>query len=108
MCIPAADGGLGGDFVAYALVSEELGRHCATTALTFNMHTATTILVGQIADDLDLSAAERALLEERRAELRRGIVADGTIHSQPFSEGAAAGATAGYSTRAVPAPAATT
>lgn len=104
LCIPAADGGLGGDFVGYALVSEELGRHCATTALTFNMHTATTILVGQIADDLDLTAAERSLLAERRAELRRGIIEDGTIHSQPFSEGAAAGATAGYSTRAVPAP----
>lgn len=104
LCIPQADGGLGGDFVGYALVAEELGRHCATTALTFNMHTATTILVGQIADDLDLTAPERALLVERRAELRRGIVSDGTIHSQPFSEGAAAGATAGYSTLAVPAP----
>ena len=102
VCIPAADGGLGGDFVAYALVAEELGRHCATTALTFNMHTATTILVGQIADELDLTTAERSLLELRRAELRRGIVEDGTIHSQPFSEGVAAGATAGYSTRAVP------
>ena len=104
LCIPVADGGLGGDFVAYALVAEELGRHCATTALTFNMHTATTILVGQIADDLDLTAAERSLLEERRTELRRGIVTEGMIHSQPFSEGAAAGATAGYSTRAVPVP----
>ena len=103
LCIPKADGGLGGDFVAYALVSEELGRHCATTALTFNMHTATTILVGQIADDLELTAAERSLLVERRAGLRSGIVDDGTIHSQPFSEGAAAGATAGYSTQAVPA-----
>jgi alkylation response protein AidB-like acyl-CoA dehydrogenase len=104
LCIPAADGGLGADFVAYALVSEELGRHCATTALTFNMHTATTILVGQIADDLDLTAAERSLLDERRTELRRGIVTGGAIHSQPFSEGVAAGATAGYSTRAVPVP----
>ena len=102
LCIPVAEGGLGGDYVAYALVAEELGRHCATTALTFNMHTATTILVGQIADDLDLTAAERNLVAQRRAELRRGIVEDGTIHSQPFSEGAAAGATAGYSTRAVP------
>ena len=104
LCIPTADGGLGGDFVAYALVAEELGRHCATTALTFNMHTATTILVGQIADDLDLTSAERSLLEQRRAELRRGIVEDGAIHSQPFSEGAAAGATAGYSTVAEPEP----
>ena len=102
LCTPVDEGGLDGDFVAYALVAEELGRHCATTALTFNMHTATTILVGQIADDLDLTAAERSLLVERRAELRRGIVEDGIIHSQPFSEGAAAGATAGYSTMAVP------
>ena len=102
VCIPVADGGLGGDFVGYALVAEELGRHCATTALTFNMHTATTILVGQIADDLSLTGAERSLLVERRAELRRGITEDGAIHSQPFSEGTAAGATAGYSTRAVP------
>ena len=102
LCIPTADGGLGGDFVAYALVAEELGRHCATTALTFNMHTATTILVGQIADDLDLTPSERSLLAKRRSELRRGIVEHGRIHSQPFSEGAAAGATAGYSTRAVP------
>ena len=102
LCIPTDDGGLGGDFVAYALVAEELGRHCATTALTFNMHTATTILVGQIADDLDLTAAERTQLAERRTGLRRGIVEGGAIHSQPFSEGAAAGATAGYSTTAVP------
>lgn len=100
LCIPVEDGGLGGDFVAYALVAEELGRHCATTALTFNMHTATTLLVGQIADDLDFTADERSQLERRRAELRRGIVQDGLIHSQPFSEGVAAGATAGYSTTA--------
>ena len=44
LCAPTDVGGLGGDFVAYALVSEEIGRHCATTALTFNMHTATALL----------------------------------------------------------------
>ena len=102
LCIPPCEGGLGGDFVAYALVSEELARHCATTALTYNMHIATTLLVGQIADDMDLSTPERALLHERRTELRRGIARDGIIHSQPFSEGIAAGATAGYTTRATP------
>ncbi len=102
VCIPEADGGLGADFVGYALVAEELGRHCLSTALTFNMHVATTILVGQIADDLDLDDAERAMLEERRARLRRGIVDDRRIHAQPFSEGIAAGATAGYATTATP------
>jgi len=102
VCIPTEHGGLGGDFIAYALVSEELGRHCATTGLTFNMHVATTLLVGQIADDLDLEPDGRRSLEERRAELYRGIVEDGTIHSQPFSEGIAGGALEGIGTRAVP------
>ncbi|MGI9622169.1 MAG: acyl-CoA dehydrogenase family protein [Acidimicrobiales bacterium] len=102
ICIPESEGGMGGDFVGYALVSEELGRHCAATALTYNMHVATTLLVGQIADDMDLTATERDQLEERRSLLRAGVVRDQTVHSQPFSEGVAAGATTGYSTRATP------
>ena len=66
------------------------------------MHVATTLLVGQIADDMDLNSEERAALVERRAMLRRGIVVDGMVHSQPFSEGIAAGATEGFATRALP------
>lgn len=102
IAIPTEAGGLGGDFVAYALASEELGRHCATTGLTFNMHVATTLLVGEIADSLDLAPDARAVLETRRGALWRGIIDDHHVHSQPFSEGVAAGATAGYSTMAVP------
>lgn len=101
ICIPSEAGGLGGDFVAYALASEELGRHCATTALTFNMHVATTLLVGQIADDMDLSSDERAVQHERRAELWRGVIEDQVIHSQPFSEGLSGSATAGFATKAI-------
>lgn len=102
LCIPTEDGGLGADFVAYALVSEELGRYCAATALTFNMHIATTLLTGQIADDMELSDDDRATLQRRRAILRRGVIDDGVIHSQPFSEGVSAGATEGFATRATP------
>ena len=102
LVIPQADGGLGGDFVAYALVAEELGRHCPATALTFNMHIATTLLVGQIGDDMELPADDRATLVRRRTELYRGIVEDGVIHSQPFSEGLGPGATKGVGTEAVP------
>ena len=72
IAVPVEAGGLGGDFVTYALASEELGRHCAATALTFNMHVATTLLVGEIADALDLTAAERTLLVERRELLDEG------------------------------------
>lgn len=102
ICIPVADGGLGADFVGYALVAEELGRHCTATALTYNMHVATTLLTGQIADDMDLSDDDRSMLHHHRNILRRGIVDDHMIHSQPFSEGLSAGATAGFATRAVP------
>lgn len=102
ICIPESAGGLGADFVGYALASEELGRHCAATGLTFNMHVCTTLLVGQIADDMELDSQDRSALHLRRAELWQGIVEHGHIHSQPFSEGIAAGATDGYTTAAVP------
>ena len=92
--------GSGGDFVAYALASEELGRHCATTGLTFNMHVATTLLVGQIADDMDLPDDVRATQHARREQLWHGVVNNHTIHSQPFSEGTAASATGGFATMA--------
>jgi len=102
IAVPAEDGGLGGDFVGYALAAAELGRWCATTALTWNMHVATTMLVGQIADDLDLDTEQRQQLDRRRRILRKGIVDEHHIHSQPFSEGVAPGATAGFQTKAVP------
>ena len=101
ICIPTSAGGLGADFVGYALASEELGRHCGSTGLTLNMHAATTLMVGQIADDMELSAQERSVLQRRRAVLWQGIIERGHIHSQPFSEGIAAGATEGYATTAV-------
>ena len=100
LCVPARHGGLGADFATYGLVSEELGRYCGSTALTFNMHTATMLLCGQIADDLDMSAAERATHERRRAAMYAGVIDDGHIHAQPFSEGNAPGATAGVTTTA--------
>lgn len=102
LAIPREHGGLGADFVGYALVSEELARHCASTALTFNMHVATTLLVGEIAERLEPGAADRAFLDARRALLYDGVVNHQRIHSQPFSEGLSAGATTGYATRAKP------
>lgn len=102
IAIPESHGGLGSDFVGYALASEELGRHCATTGLTFNMHVATTLLVGEIAGSLDLDDGDKAILQQRRELLWNGIINEHHIHSQPFSEGISAGATSGYSTMAEP------
>ncbi|WP_419921640.1 acyl-CoA dehydrogenase family protein [Candidatus Poriferisodalis sp.] len=111
LCVPTEAGGLGADFVGYALVAEEMGRHCATTALTFNMHTATALLAGPIAESLLAGPNGRALdpdgqmsahLEANRPQLWHGMIRERVIHSQPFSEGQAPGARSGFSTTAVP------
>jgi alkylation response protein AidB-like acyl-CoA dehydrogenase len=100
LCIPAEYGGIGASLADYARVSAEIGRHCGATALTFNMHTATMVWTGQVADLLDFDAAAREEHARRREALYRGVLDDGTLHSQPFSEGVAAGALAGVQTKA--------
>ncbi|HAP76191.1 MAG TPA: acyl-CoA dehydrogenase [Acidimicrobiaceae bacterium] len=100
--IPVEHGGLGARYADYIRVSEEVGRYCGATGLTFNMHNATMLWCGEVADLLDMTPDMRAQHEETRSRMYRGVVEHGHIHSQPFSEGLAPGATAGVSTRAVP------
>ncbi len=100
LCVPTEYGGLGATLADYARVSAEIGRYCGATALTFNMHNATMIWAGEVADMLDMTDEARALHNARRAEIFRGVIEDGMIHSQPFSEGVSAGATSGVMTRA--------
>jgi len=102
LAVPERYGGLGADFVTYAMVAEELGRHCGSTALTFNMHTATCLLAGPIADELGLTGDELATLDARRELLFDGVVSRHLLHSQPFSEGLSGRATTGVATMAKP------
>ena len=92
ICVPAQYGGWGADFATYVMTAAEIGRHCGATALTLNMHVSTTMWTGFIADDLDMTPAQRASHEAHRALHYRRIVHDGKIYSQPFSEGGAAAA----------------
>ena len=92
LCVPASHGGLDADFATYALVVAELGRHCAATALSFNMHASACMGAGFIADQLDMSAAERAEHDRHRALHFDRIVRQGRLYAQPFSEGGAAAA----------------
>jgi alkylation response protein AidB-like acyl-CoA dehydrogenase len=98
LCVPAEYGGRGASFADYCRVSNELGRHAPATALTFNMHCVTMLLVGQIAGDLTWSGDDLDVLNTRRAHLYAGVVDRGVLHAQPFSEGNAPGATAGIQT----------
>ena len=92
LCVPRAHGGHGADFETYCLVAATIGRYCGATALTFNMHACTMLWSGLLADDLDMSAAERAAHEANRAVHFTRVVRDGRVYAQPFSEGSAAAA----------------
>jgi alkylation response protein AidB-like acyl-CoA dehydrogenase len=92
LCVPERYGGLGADFLTYCIVAAEIGRHCGATALTFNMHVCSTLWTGELADDLEMTAEQRAEHESYRTEHFRRIVQDGKLYAQPFSEGSAAAA----------------
>jgi len=101
VCIPEEQGGLGADFQTYCIAGAEIGRYCGATALTWNMHVCSTLWSGALADDLEMSAEQRAEHERRRAIHYQRIVDNGAIYAQPFSEGGAAAAgTVAFSTSA--------
>jgi alkylation response protein AidB-like acyl-CoA dehydrogenase len=92
ICIPKDEGGLGADFKTYCIAAAELGRYCGATALSWNMHVCSTLWSGALADDLDMSPADRAAHRARRRLHYRRILERGAIYAQPFSEGGAAAA----------------
>ena len=92
ICIAKQHGGLGASYRTYCLAGAELGRTCGATALSWNMHVCSTLWTGALADDLEMSAADRAAHNANRAMHYRRIVEQGAIYSQPFSEGGAAAA----------------
>ena len=104
LVIPQAYGGLGANYATYARIAAELGYWCGTTALTFNMHTATMMWSGQLADDLPMSDEARNRHHERRSAIYAGVIEDGHIFAQPFSEpnSAAAAGKAPFGTEATP------
>ncbi|MGE5128469.1 MAG: acyl-CoA dehydrogenase family protein [Sphingomonadaceae bacterium] len=92
LCVPQRFGGKGADLRCYAIVSATIGKYCGATALTFNMHACSTLWPGILADDLDMTAEQRAEHEAHRALHFGRVVRDGAVYAQPFSEGSAAAA----------------
>ena len=92
ICVPLAHGGLGADFTTYVLVAAELGRHCGSTALAYNMHVCSTMWAGFIADALEMRPEQRSEHERIRAIHFERVVGQGKLYSQPFSEGNASAA----------------
>jgi alkylation response protein AidB-like acyl-CoA dehydrogenase len=86
LCVPERYGGLGVDYETYCLVAEQLAQGNASTALTFNMHCLTMLMMGPIADDMTMSSAARERHEALRAVKFREVVAEGAFYGQPHSE----------------------
>ena len=92
LCVPKKYGGVGADLLTYCIVAAEIGRHCGSTALTYNMHVCSTLWTGALAEDLDMTPEQRAEHESYRTLHFQRIVEQGKLYAQPFSEGSAAAA----------------
>jgi alkylation response protein AidB-like acyl-CoA dehydrogenase len=86
LCVPEQYGGLGATFETYGLVAEQLAQGNAATALTFNMHCLTMLMMGEIADALPMSEAARARHAVLRAHKFQEVVTQGVFYGQPHSE----------------------
>jgi len=86
LCVPEDHGGLGADLETYCLVSEQLAQGNASTALTFNMHCLTMLMMGEMADAHDMSEEKRARHATLRARNFREVVEKGVYYGQPHSE----------------------
>ncbi len=87
LCVPKAYGGLGADVFTYALVAAEIGKHCGSTALTFNMHTSAMLWMNYMVDMETLTEEEQAEFACLREKQFQRAVEEGAIFSQPISEG---------------------
>src|SRR6202158_6176305 len=86
LCIPERYGGLGATYETYCLVAEQLAHGNASTALTFNMHCLTMLMMGPIADDMAMPPAVRERHEKLRAAKFREVIEAGAFYGQPHSE----------------------
>ena len=73
LCVPEEHGGLGADLETYCLVSEQLAQGNASTALTFNMHCLTMLMMGEMADAYEMSDQKRARHEELKTNWWHGL-----------------------------------
>src|SRR5947207_11743902 len=79
LCVPEHYGGLGAEYETYCLVAEQLAQGNASTALTFNMHCLTMLMIGPIADDMAMPPAMRERHEKLRAAKFREVVEEGAL-----------------------------
>jgi alkylation response protein AidB-like acyl-CoA dehydrogenase len=91
LCVPEQYGGLGADLETYCLVAEQMARGNASTALTFNMHRLTMLMIGPFMEGIELPPEVQARHHELSAKRYREVVEKGVFYGQPHSEPVEAG-----------------
>jgi alkylation response protein AidB-like acyl-CoA dehydrogenase len=86
LCVPERYGGRGATYETYCLVAEQIAQGNGSTALTFNMHCLTMLMMGELADAMPMSAPARERHEQLRARKFRDVVEGGAFYGQPHSE----------------------
>ena len=86
LCVPEKYGGLGADFETYCLVAEQLARGNASTALSYNMHALTMMMMGHMMGGMELAPEVRQRHEELSAQRYCEVVEKGVFYAQPHSE----------------------
>jgi alkylation response protein AidB-like acyl-CoA dehydrogenase len=86
LCVPERYGGRGASYETYCLVAEQLAQGNGSTALTFNMHCLTMLMMGEMADAMPMAAAARERHETLRSRRFREVVERGVFYGQPHSE----------------------
>ena len=86
LCVPEEFGGLGADFETYCLVAGQLAQGNASTALTFNMHCLTMLMMGPLMDGLELPQEVWGRHKELSAKRYTEVIEQGVFYGQPHSE----------------------
>jgi alkylation response protein AidB-like acyl-CoA dehydrogenase len=86
LCVPEQYGGRGASYETYCLVAEQLAQGNGSTALTFNMHCLTMLMMGEMADAMPMSAKARERHEALRRRKYSEVVERGVFYGQPHSE----------------------
>jgi alkylation response protein AidB-like acyl-CoA dehydrogenase len=86
LCVPESHGGLGADFETYCLVAEQMARGNASTALTYNMHALTMLMMGPLMQGIELPPEVLERHEQLSARRYREVIEQGVFYGQPHSE----------------------
>jgi alkylation response protein AidB-like acyl-CoA dehydrogenase len=86
LCVPELYGGLGADFETYCLVAEQIARGNASTALTYNMHALTMLMMGPLMQGIELPPEVGERHKALSALRYREVVEQGVFYGQPHSE----------------------